>query len=281
MFDCAIRLFKGCAYMRLIHPTAVLFMLLTAFAVGRASTPEFAAPDPAEEPSRISSVPNNAAAASAESPDSDIIPQRLGILGAEVFLYDVSSGGVFEYRDDWSKLASRRAVISAALALAGMGYDPVAVPDAALTRDVFSLKAKMRYHCMAFRNRFYVDRSMYVRSMNARSEGAEIGYFYTSTLVDTVKYSIGSADSLCNVYGVDGFVYVYGFQESRNWRRTQSKDAAASKRGVRDDGGRAYLAVVLVGRDGRVLWYKDLAFTGTADLREDKYSTGIVGALFE
>jgi len=267
--------------MRQIHPTAVLFMLITALAVGHASTPEFAAPDPAEEPAPISAAPNNAARASVESPDSDMIPQRLGILGAEVFLYDVSAGGIFEYRDDWSKLASRRAVISSALALSGMGYDPIAVPDAALTRDIFSLKAKMRYHCMAFRNRFYIDRSMYVRSMNARSEGAEIDYVYTSTLVDTVKYSIGPTDSLCNVYGVDGFVYVYGFQESRNWRRPRSKDAAAPKRGVRDDGGRAYLAVILVGRDGRVLWYKDLAFTGTADLRADKYSTGIVGALFE
>jgi len=266
--------------MRAIHPTAVLFMLLTALTVGRASTPEFAAPDPAEESSRISPVPNNAAKASAEYPDSDIIPQRLGILGAEVFLYDVSSGGVFEYRDDWSKLASRRAVISAALTLAGMGYDPVAVPDAGLTRDIFNLKARMRYHCMAFRSRFYIDRSMYVRSMNATSEGAEIGYFYTSTLVDTVKYSIGSTDSLCNFYGVDGFVYVYGFQESRNWRRPPN-GAAASKRDGRDGGGKAYLAVVLVGRDGRVLWYKDLAFTGAADLRTDRYSTGIVGALFE
>jgi len=267
--------------MRPMHPTALLLtLLLTAFTAVSASAPEFAAPDPAEESSRISGVSRNAAPAAVEQ-ESDsgsvMVPQRLGVLGAEVFLYDVSSGGVFEYRDDWSRLASRRAVISAALALAGMGYDPVAVPDAALTRDIFNLKAKMRYHCMAFRSRFYSERSMYVRSINAGSERAKISMFYTSTLVDTVKYSIGSADSLCNVYGVDGFVYVYGFQESRRFRRPQTKDAAASG----PDRGKTYIAAVLVGRDGRVLWYKDIAVIGSVDLRADRYSTGIVGALFE
>jgi hypothetical protein len=239
-----------------IHKMAPVLMLLAAFAVGYASTPGPAAPDPAEEPVEYES-----------GSASD----------------DVSSGGVFEYRDDWSKLASGRAVISSALTLKGMGYDPIVVPDAAMPRDIFSLKAKMRYHCMAFRNRFYSDRSMYIRSMKAASKNAEVGSFYSSTLMDTVKYSIGSTDSLCNFYGVDGFVYVYGFQESRRFRQMQLEDAAAPKCGVRDDSdrGRTYVAVILVGRDGRVLWYKDLAFTGAVDLRVDKNSAGIVGALFE
>jgi len=266
--------------MRPIHNVVPLLMLVAALTAVSASAPEFAAPDPAEESSRISGEPGNAALAVVEpEPDSgaEMIPQRLGVLGAEVFLYDVSSGGVFEYRDDWSRIASRRAVISAALALAGMGYDPVAVPDVALTRDIFSLKAKMRYHCMAFRSRFYGERSIYARSMKAASDNAGIGMFYASTLVDTVKYSIGSADSLCGVYGVDGFVYVYGFQESRRFRRPRYRDAVAAG----PDRGKTYIAAILVGRDGRVLWYKDIALIGSVDLRVDKYSTGIVGALFE
>ena len=264
--------------MKMINPTAPLLMLLTAFAVGYASAPEFAAPDPAEE-MPAESKSNSAAPASVESDsDSDMIPQRLGILGAEVFLYDVSSGGIFEYRDDWSKLASRRAVISAALALTGMGYDPTVVPDAAMTREIFNLKTRMRYHCLAFRSRFYGDRSMYVMAMKAASDSARIGAFYSSTLVDTVKYSIGSTDSLCNLYGVDGFVYVYGFQENRHFRQMRLKGAASVPV---PDRGRTYIAAILVGRDGRVLWYKDIAVTGAVDLRADKYSAGIVGALFE
>ncbi len=268
--------------MRLIHPTALLLILtaLTTAYASSASTPEFAAPDSTKESSQIPALPDNAAIAPDPDSTEDMIPQRLGVLGAEVFLYDVSSGGVFEYRDDWSKLASRRAVISAALTLAGMGYDPSVVPDAALTRDIFNLKAKMRYHCLAFRNRFYGDRSMYVKTMNAASEDAKIGAFYSSTLADTVKYSVGSTDSLCNRYGVDGFVYVYGFQDNR-LRRQRPKDAAPPKIGVGDGRGRVYLAAILVGRDGRVLWYKDLAVTGAVDLRADEYSTGIVGVLFE
>jgi len=261
--------------MRSIHPTVTLLTLLAAFAAGyAASAPEAVAPDPEDEPIQNAVTQNEV-----EGPDldSDMIPQRLGILGAEVFLYDVSSGGVFEYRDDWSKLASRRASVSAALTLTGMGYDPAIVPDAALTREIFNLKARMRYHCMAFRSRFYTDRSMYIKSMNASSKNAEIRSFYSSTLIDTVKYSIGSTDSLCNIYGVDGFAYVYGFQENRGFRRLRAKDAAESGA----DRGRTYVAVILVGRDGRVLWYKDIAVTGAVDMRAERYSTGIVGALFE
>jgi len=269
--------------MKSICPTVLLLIQLTALTAGYASTPDVAAPDPEGDASQISAVPDKKSGpVDAEyDGDSGVIPQRLGILGAEVFLYDVSSGGVFEYRDDWSKLASRRAVISSALALKGMGYDPTVVPDAALTREIFNLKARMRYHCSAFRSSFYGDRSMYIRSMNAASKNSEIGALFSSTLIDTVKYSIGSTDSLCNLYGVDGFVYVYGFQENRHFRQQPLKDAKASKSGVRDDRDRTYVAVILVGRDGRVLWYKDLAFTGTLDLRADKYSIGIVGALFE
>jgi hypothetical protein len=216
-----------------------------------------------------------------ESEDDSMVPQRLGILGAEVFLYDVSLGGMFEYRDDWSKVASRNAVMSAALALKRMGYDPVAVPDAALTRDIFSLKAKMRYHCTAFRGRFYSDRSMYIRPVFA-SEASGGGSAYSSTLVDTVKYSIGSVDSLCNFYGVDGFVYVYGFQEGRFWRELPPNGAEAPpRRGIGGDRGKAYIAAILVRRDGCVLWHKSLAFTGPFDLRAGGYSEGIVGALFE
>jgi hypothetical protein len=256
--------------------TAILQILLMVVAsAGQVSAmPELGAEK--EEP-----VPAQFEAAQNASNNLEI-PQRLGILGAEVFLYDVSNGGIVEYRDDWSKLASRRVVISAALTLKGMGYDPSIIPNAAFAREVFALKAKMRYHCMAFRSRFYSDRSMYVRSMNATSDRAEIGAFYTSTLVDTVKYSIGSTDSLCNRHGVDGFVYVYGFQENRGGRQLRPKGAALlSERGVTDGYGRVYVAAILVGRDGRVLWYKDLALTGAIDLRTDKYSAGIVGALFE
>lgn len=269
--------------MRTKHPTALILILTAALAVAYASTPGVAATDSAEESVRAASVSNAAEPVGPESGYAvDMIPQRLGILGAEVFLYGVSSGGIFEYRDDWSKLASRNAVISAALVLKRMGYEPTAVPDAALARDIFSLKSKMRYHCLAFRSRFHNERSMYVKSMNAASDNADVGSFYSSTLIDTVKYSIGSADSLCNYYGVDGFVYVYGFQENRfGWRLRPNGGAKASGRGVRDDRDRTYIAVILVGRDGRVLWYKDLAFTGTFDLRSEGYSTGIVGALFE
>lgn len=269
------------SYSHKVISLSAALLLSAVLAVGQPSAPESAAHDPAGGSVQAASVPNAEESVESE-PDFelDMIPQRLGILGAEVFLYGVSSGGIFEYRDDWSKIASRNAVISAALAFKRMGYEPTVVPDAALPRDIFNLKAKMRYHCMAFRSRFHSERSMYVRSMNTASKSGGAGSFFSSMLVDTVKYSIGSTDSLCNVYGVDGFVYVYGFQENRfEGVRLQPNGTAEAAR--RDDRARTYIAAILVGRNGHVLWYKDLAFTGALDLRLNVYSVGIVGALFE
>jgi hypothetical protein len=252
-----------------------------------------------------------------DSPNATaIIPQRLGVLSAEVFLYDVSAGGVFEYRDDWSRLASRRAVVSASLALKRMGYDPAVIPDGSPSPSAaaprvglglaevsasaaggdlmrfFRAKAKMRYHCAAFRSRFYMDRSMY----NAVDSAGGI-LVYSSTLADTIKYSIGPVDTLCDRYGVDGFVYVYGFEEKFSQLRRQALGVAPvdsarlaagergraknRRRGKAPPPERAFVAAILVGRDGRVLWYKDLAVAGRLDLRSDEHSRVVIGELFE
>jgi|GEM_PF-1203628 len=155
---------------------------------------------------------------------------RVGILEAEMFMYDVSAGGVLEYRDDWSKQASRQASISAALMLMKAGYNPIILPDLGRSRPLFRLKTKMRYHGTAFQSEFF----------SAAGYGG-----------DPPNFSVGPLDSLCDYFGVEGFVYTYGYEEkfSPERRRILSSSTGA----VPPE--RVFAASLLVERSGAVLWY--------------------------
>jgi len=164
--------------------------------------------------------------ASAES----ISLTRIGVIEAEMFLYDVSAGGVFEYREDWSARASRQASISAALALMKIGYSPIILPDAGRSRQLSNLKTRMRYHGTAFQSDFF----------------SSIG------LDDEEQvFSLGPLDSACGRFGVDGFLYTYGYEEKFSPARRQ---VLLSTTGSMPQ-ERAFVVSMLADRSGRILWY--------------------------
>jgi len=181
-------------------------------------------------------------------------PDRVGILEADVLVYDVSAGGVLEYRDDWSRRASRQAAVSAALAMKSMGASPIIVPDLRRARDVSRLKTQLRYHSGAFQSDFFADKRLAFSS---------IGWN------DTTPYSAGPLDSLCARYGVNGFLYVYGYEErfSEERRRVLSElwnaaNEAAKAPEVRAapqlplPAERMFTAAMLVEEDGRIVRYR-------------------------
>ena len=178
---------------------------------------------------------------------------RFGVLEPEIMMYDVSAGGVYEYRDDWSVRASRRAAVSAALNLGAVGYEPVLLPDAAGgAAEIFRLKTKMRYHAAAFQSPFF--------------EGFDI-----LAEIDSVTYSVGPIQALCAAYGVNGLLYIYGFAEKFSGGRP---DGAANF-------GRTFMAAVLVESDGRVSWYRHLLASGGLDIRTEEHSMRMIGAMFK
>jgi len=155
---------------------------------------------------------------------------RIGVIEAEIFLYDVSAGGVLEYRDDWSSRASRQASIFNSLMLAKAGYSPIILPDAGRSRDLFRLKTKMRYHSAAFQSDFFSD--------NVNSE-------------EIPMFSIGALDSICDRFGVDGFFFTYGYEEKFSAERRQILAAMDGPVPVE----RTFAASMMVDRSGRIYWY--------------------------
>jgi hypothetical protein len=179
---------------------------------------------------------------------------RLGVLEPEMLLYDVSAGGIFEYRDDWSKSASRRLAVSSAVKLSVMGYGAAVLPDVGRSLDFFRLKTRMRYHCSAFQSAFFANAGM-------------------SPEDDGLTFSLAPQDELCDLYGVDGFLYIYGFQEKFSAERLSMKGIAPIER--------TFMAAILVERSGRVSWYRHLMVSGSLDMRDGNHAMRMVGAMFE
>jgi hypothetical protein len=196
----------------------------------------------------------------------EVSQSRVGILEPEIFLYDVSAGGVFEYRDDWSRGASGLAARSAAFSLKRIGGRPLIIPDPGRALDFFRLKTRMRYHCTAFQGDFFAGRRPAFRAGAGGS----------------LVYSLGALDSLCDRYGVDAFLYMYGFEEnfSEERRRFLGGGAGKGRKGA-VPAERTFVAAVLVERDGRVSWYKHLLVSGDLDMRNPEHSSRVVEALFE
>ena len=185
----------------------------------------------------------------------DFAAGRFGILEPEVMMYDVSAGGIFEYRDDWSGSASRRTAVSAAVGLSALGYESTLIPDAAGgAAEIFRLKTKMRYHASAFQSPFF--------------SGTDL-----TAEIAANTYSVGPLQALCDAYDVDGLLYIYGFAEKFSDKRRAGAAAADSER--------TFMAVVLVERNGRVSWYRHLLAEGGLDIRTEEHSMRIIGAMFQ
>ena len=192
-----------------------------------------------------------------------VASDRVGVIEADVLVYDVSAGGVLEYRDDWSRRASRQAAVSAALAMKKMGANPIVIPDLRRARDISRLKTKMRYHSNAFQSDFFTDKN----------------FAFRGRMDDTATYSVGPIDSLCARYGVDGFLYVYGYEErfSEERRRVLSElwhaaNEAAKAPGVRAapqlplPAERIFTAAMMVDGDGRIARYRHSLTFNDVDL---------------
>jgi hypothetical protein len=189
---------------------------------------------------------------------------RIGIIDADMYLYDVSAGGIFEFRDDWSRAASKQAMLSAALTLKKKDFSSIILPDFPQSLDFYRLKTELRYHSTAFQSNFFAAK--------------KTAYGNNQIL----SYSISPIDSLCDRYGVEGFLYIYGFGEKFSDERRHFlfvSQFAQPNMPLPDE--RTFIAVILARRDGRLLWYKHVLTHGDHDMRQEAHSMKIVEELFE
>ncbi|MFW5813325.1 MAG: hypothetical protein ACOCXC_03270 [Fibrobacterota bacterium] len=195
--------------------------------------------------------------------------KRLGILSPDVFLYDVSAGGIHEYRDDWSRKASEQVMAAAAERLEQKGASAAVIHDSMQHSPLFELKTKFRYHCNTVQSVLYGENCLV-------------------TQIDSFTYSMGTLDSLCDLHGVDGFVYIYGYDERFSPERLEILSSSAKAKTARSacfgvllgvltgyygftsyrvPPERTFLAAVVAQRNGTVKWYRHYYEGDDSDLR--------------
>ncbi|MFP4162672.1 MAG: hypothetical protein ACLFQB_02885 [Chitinispirillaceae bacterium] len=207
--------------------------------------------------------------------------KRVGILTPEIFSYDVSAGGIYEYRDDWSRKATEQVMTGSAEKLGANGRETVFLHDSA--DGFYRLKNKLRYHSSAIQSTLYGENCLV-------------------TQIDSFTFSVGSLDSLCDLHGVDGFLYIYGYDEQFSPQRVQMLQSSANAKTARSacfgvllgvltgyfgftryqaPPERTFVAAIIAQRNGKVKWYKHYFNGDDSDLRNSTDTGKILDAVMK
>ncbi len=184
--------------------------------------------------------------------------ESLGILEPEIFTYDISAGGIYEYRCDWSTGAQQKITQSLKDLFAKQNINTVLLPDSTSSDRYNGLKTRFRYHCSTIQSALYGENCLSVQ-------------------IDSFTYSLDHLDSLCDRFGVNGLVYIYGFEENFSKERVKLLTTSARAKTSRSlffgvllgiftgyygytsysvPPERTFLAIMIAERNGRIRWYK-------------------------
>lgn len=179
--------------------------------------------------------------------------KTIGIIPADVRMYELSAGDVEELRDDWSSQAQDN--VTKALA-AGLKE-----------RNVYAKNITVHKE---FEQEIEDIQALY------RTVGSSILYYtYGETPLPgkykNFTYSVGPMEKFLDAHGVDAVVLVDGFDEistgGRKALRTLSLVTGLIT-GVTKRAGMTGLSIAVVDRTGSVLWFNANAYEGGYDLRD-------------
>lgn len=194
--------------------------------------------------------------------------KKIGIFTPDIIVFDVSSGGIQEYRDDWSKKCDSAIIEPIIKELAKRGFMGIRILDDRNDLTARQIRDNMQFHCEVIQN--------YLYGKNAFIP--EIDHF---------DYSIGDIKLYCDRYGLDAVLFLYGFDEHfSDGRRKMLKNAANVKTArsifvnvllllftgsfsvttYRPPLERTYLCAAVASRDGPILWYNRKLAADNADL---------------
>jgi hypothetical protein len=195
---------------------------------------------------------------------------RIGLLSPEIFAYDVSSGGVPEYRVDWSSECNNAMTGPMTRELARWGIMGIPLLDSADDTTMYNLRRLLRLHCDIISKYLY-------------------GKHAFLPQIEKCSYAVGDIGPFCDRFGIDGVLFFYGFDEHfSDGRRRMLQRAASVKttqsacmslvllpltgtlyiRQYRVPPERTFLCAIVAARDGSVIWFNEKKAADDADLRE-------------
>ena len=208
---------------------------------------------------------------------------RIGILTPDMSIYNVSAGGVYEYRYDWSRQGSQNLVNSICSVLQTRSMEGRHITDSLCSNEFAPLKSLLRLHASTIQNNLYSSKC------------------FTNQLRD-FTYSISPQDSLCDEFGVDGFMYVYGFKENFSDEREKILRKQAKAKTARSvawgtigalltgvagfsvysaPSERAFLGCIIVKRNGKIKYYNHTINTDNLDLSRESDASVLISSVLQ
>jgi hypothetical protein len=185
----------------------------------------------------------------------------------EVNIYELSTGGVRELRDDWSEQGQHN---TASAVVAVFGEIPLPVKEA-------NLPKKLRKELDDVQALYRAVST----SIHAHTYG-QAGLFPDK--VKNFEYSLGPIDSILNYYHSDALIIVYGVDEISTSGRKALRAAGLVLSTVLGDSvvpnaGVSAISVAVVDRSGTILWYNVGGSEGGNDLRDYESTESLVRSI--
>jgi hypothetical protein len=192
-----------------------------------------------------------------------------GLLSPDIKIYEFTAGGMRELRDDWcsqGKENVQRAVIGCLL------EKPFAIKPITLDKD---MEDEMEDVYALFRA---VSASIVLHTQGDNTFPEKVKNF---------DYSVGSVENILKRYGVEGLIFVTGYDEISTAGRKVLKVvgiiasaalAAAAGGGavIAPRSGITLVSVALVDPSGSILWYNIRGSEGSHDLRNPESTSKLV-----
>lgn len=197
--------------------------------------------------------------------------EKIGIISSDLKVFEISGGGIPEYRFDWSITAKRNLAMSFSNQLNKKGFQPTLIENNESNYDFDTLFSYVNLVASTIQKHLYGENCFLPE-------------------IDSFDYSIGSIGDLCRDLNIDALLFIFGAEENfSDLRKEILKKAASAKTAksaifgflsglatgyysiksytVPDE--RTSIGVLIADRTGKIVWYKNYNRADDANLRNN------------
>ncbi|NLL15471.1 MAG: hypothetical protein GX267_18895 [Fibrobacter sp.] len=201
--------------------------------------------------------------------------RKIAIFSPDLYVYDVSGGGIPEYRIDWSKSAETTLSNALKLQLEKKQIEGIDVTDIIDTSVTDTILPVIKLIISSIQKHLY-------------GNGAFI------TQIDTFDYHTGPLSELCNSLQTDAVMFTFGSDENFSPLReiilkkaTTAKNVKSAISGILTGTvsiysvplARTFACCLVADKNGKIIWYKQYIKSDGADLRKSFDAEKIAGQL--
>lgn len=205
--------------------------------------------------------------------------RKIAIISPDLYVYDVSGGGVPEFRTDWSKSAETSLSHALRLQLEKKdieGIDATELIDTALTDTILPM---IKLIISSIQNFLY-------------------GKVAFITQIDTFDYQTGPLPEICHSLQADAVMFTFGSDENFSPLRKKILQKATAARNVKSaistiltgsisipthtvPLARTFICCLVADKEGKIIWYKQYQKSDGADLRKLADAENIAGQVLK